>query len=340
MAEDFALALPFPFHSVDAIGSRLRSVTININNRCPLRCRHCSIGFSSAFSGDDRRISIANLREAIAAVDPLFYDMILLAGGEPSLEIALLRVAIDTCKDAGLLSAIVTAPVWAPTSSATDRFLERVQGIDVIILSYDNYHLDFLTLEHYERAIRAAADRHILAVLQVCYTSDAELSELQDRLAGFSELFRLNATRTVPVGNAASPVNVTMGRIVVSDTADLTRIPRGCTAGNALIDEDRSVHGCCWARTAHGSPFTESAGTDELKAALQRLEDKPSFQSVRAHGFLDALTPAGQGALIQLIAGRSFANECDICIEAMARGGEAIWGQCRNPSDDNGGPPE
>jgi hypothetical protein len=73
------------------------------------------------------------------------------------------------------------------------------------------------------------------------------------------------------------------------------------------------------------SLFSVSSGPQGLKKALDDLEENELFQAVRAHGFLEALTPTGKEALVQLVKGRSFTNECHICLAAMNEGNEEIW---------------
>jgi hypothetical protein len=118
-----------------------------------------------------------------------------------------------------------------------------------------------------------------------------------------------------------------MAQSVVERVADLVHIPRGCVLGNALIDEERAVHGCCWAATVSGSPFSVSTRGMSLSRALDNLENINGFQAVRARGFIDALTPRGQEALVDLVKGSRFANECQICLTAMRHGKEALWRQ-------------
>jgi organic radical activating enzyme len=313
------------FTCVDPIGTTLRSVTLKVNNRCPLQCRHCSVGFSDEYAGDDHRVRAEYLVDTIAAIDPLVYDMILLAGGEPSLDPPLLRVAIDACKERPLLSAIVTAPIWAPKSETADRFINRILGLDVLILSYDRYHLEFLDVGHYERAIYAAAQRGIQVVLHICYARESEIPELVNQVAGLEKFFRVHTMRVVPVGNAAKPSNVAMDYVTVESVQDLERIPRGCVLGSVHVDESRTVHGCCWSRSAQRSPFSVPGSSRTMKDTLNELEENELFQTVRAHGFLDSLTPNGRRALVDLVKGRSFTNECHICLAAMNEGDSKIW---------------
>ena len=137
----------------------MRFLTVLINERCPLKCRHCSIGFSETNKGSGHRVAPEDLVQIIRDVDPKVYDVVLFAGGEPALDPALVRLGIDTCKDAGLGAAMVTAPIWASTQASAKRFLDKVEGLSQLMLSYDYYHLEFLKYSHYENAAREAAAR-------------------------------------------------------------------------------------------------------------------------------------------------------------------------------------
>jgi hypothetical protein len=310
-----------------------RIVTIKVNNQCPLRCRHCAVGFSHDYKGDNRRFSPDDLAEIIAAINPQVYSMVLFAGGEPALEPALLRAGIACCRAKHLLSAIVTSPVWAPNGSAAGRFLDSIPGLNAVILSYDRYHLEFLKLAHYEAAIRAAVDRRLIVSFHICYTQDSELVALLDQIVGLRHLINaVHSVRTMPFGNAANPDNVKMEGVRVTNSEDLARIPRGCVLGHVQIDLARSVHGCCWSRFAVRSPFSLPAVADGIASALAQLETKRLFGAMRAHGFIDSLTPKGREAVARMAGGREFANECHLCVTAMNEGGPEIWDQCgRHP---------
>jgi len=305
---------------------KMRAVTLSINNRCPLRCRHCSVGFSDEFKGTDNRLSIEEMADIIEAIDPRVYDMVAFAGGEPSLEPALLRAGIIACKARGLLAAIVTAPVWSTSPEAAERFLASVPGLDIVCLSYDRYHLDFLKVSHYENAVRTSSAQGLTVGINMCYTGEAEKKELLDKIAAVSHLTGINTMRTVPVGNAAKlENNVVMDQIRVETVADLDRIPRGCILGMSYLDESHSVSGCCWSQYAPRSPFMVAKQPGGLAATFAELEQGERFQAFRARGFLDGLNSKGQESLAKMVKGRSFANECHLCLTAMQEGSVEIW---------------
>jgi pyruvate-formate lyase-activating enzyme len=310
----------------------MRVVTIIINERCPLRCRHCSLGFSESNRGNSYRISSDDLVRMIESVDPAVYEMVLFAGGEPSLDPALVKTGVETCKRMGLVSAMVSAPVWAATEVSAKRLLDKVGNLVHLILSYDYYHLDFLKLSHYEIAAREAASRGILVDLHLTYTTEAEKQSLIESVASIRSFVFIHPQRTVSIGNAADAANVPMDRVTINNVNDLEALPRACMLGNALIDSKFGVHGCCWSSSGEVSPFSFAAGDgDPLTATFQRLEDSPVVQRVMKKGFLGALSQRGKELLVDRFRGQKFGNECDICVAAMKKGTDEIWSECVRP---------
>jgi organic radical activating enzyme len=306
----------------------MRVVTIIINERCPLRCRHCSLGFSETYHGNSYRISSETLTHMIENVDPQLYEMVLFAGGEPSLDPTLVKTGIEVCQRMGLVSAMVSAPIWASTAISAKRMLDKLQGLVHLILSYDYYHLDFLKFSHYETAAREASSRGIQVDLHLTYTSAAEKQSLIDSVAPIRDIVFIHPQRTVSIGNAANPDNVHMDYVVINDAKDLEALPRACMPGNVLIDSKLGVHGCCWSAGGEVSPFSFAANGHPLHDTFQNMENSPVFQAVLNKGFLDSLTEQGKQLLAARFKGQRFANECDICVASMKQGADVIWREC------------
>jgi organic radical activating enzyme len=317
-----------------------RQVTIIINDRCPLRCKHCSLAYSDSYHGTSYRINAADLISTIEVIDPNLYDMVLLAGGEPSLDPALIKTAVDACQRAGLGSSVVSAPVWAATEVSAKRFLDKIDGIVRLILSYDNYHLEFLKLEHYRIAAQEAAARGIEVTLEIVYSQQAEKQALIESIASFKDSVALIHTmRAVRLGNAALQTNVEMEYVTVNTIEDLGAIPRGCVLGNVLVDRSFGVHGCCWSSTGEASPFSfAGAGKPDQRPFLE-MEGNRLFQAVREKGFLGSLSLRGKQLLADRVRGQGFVSECDICLHTMKKGNDDIWQECGGkeaPCDDVG----
>jgi hypothetical protein len=262
-------------------------------------------------------------------VDASVYRLILLAGGEPSLNPDLIRAGIVASHKAGLLSAIVTAPIWARSEAAAERFLDKVNGLDLVILSYDTYHLDFLSLDEYRNATIAAVKRGIGVIFQICYTRDSERDSLIDSLGGLTILARqINPTRTVLVGNAQN-LELPAESVYVQETTDLAKIPRACVLGNSFIDDNLTLHGCCWAALAQGSPFSIATGGNPaiLRKAFEELEGTRQFQVMKRNGLIGSLSTQGRQSIVARFRGRRFSCECDLCLALMSEGEPTLWNE-------------
>jgi MoaA/NifB/PqqE/SkfB family radical SAM enzyme len=306
----------------------MRFLTVMINERCPLKCRHCSVGFSEANKGTGFRITPEDLVHIIKSIDTKTYQAVLFAGGEPSLDPPLVKLGIDTCRDAGLDTAMVTAPIWASTEASAKRFLDKVEGLSQLMLSYDYYHLEFLKYSHYENAAREAAARGMFVVLHITYSQEEEKLALIDSVASIRSLVYVDPMRTVPVGNAAEPGRVEMEFVTVNTVKDLDALSRRCVLGNTLVDARLDVHGCCWSNLGEASPFSFYGKSQGLADKLKEMEASLIFQSVRRKGFLDSLSSEGRAALVERVKGQQFCNECHICIAAMKKGSDEVWNSC------------
>ena len=311
------------------MGVSMRLVTIFINKRCPLRCRHCSVGFSDSYHGSSFRIKDSELINIIEGIDPTVYKLVVFGGGEPSLDPLLIKVGVDTCKKVGLLSGIVTAPIWASTPARANDFLDKVAGLTDVILSYDYYHLEFLKLAHYEIAVREAHARGLRIGVNITYSEERERDPLIDSLAPMMfGISYLGTTRAVPIGNASDPESIQVQYSTINNLEDLDAIPRGCILGKAYVDENLKVHGCCYSCMGEQSPFTSSAEGKPIAEVFREMENNRVFQAVMKNGFLGALSPAGKQLLLDRVRGQRFSTECDLCVNIMKKDATAIWNEC------------
>jgi organic radical activating enzyme len=304
----------------------MRSVTIVVNERCPLRCRHCSVGFSETYRGNSYRIEEATLVRIIEGIDRDVYGAVLFAGGEPSLDPWLVKTGVDACRKAGLSSSMITAPVWASSQETAEKFLNQVEGLREITLSFDLYHLEFLKFRHYEIAAREAAKRGIHVQFHITYSKEPEKSFLMAVIAPILPLIDVSCMRAVPVGNAATQVE--MEYVTIETVANLEAIPRGCLLGKAIVDSKLQVHGCCWSSLGEESPFSAGLGEHPPAGAFAKLENSAAFQAVMKDGFIDSLSARGKELLFDRVRGQRFATECDLCVATMKKGAEGVWREC------------
>ncbi len=305
-----------------------RTITLLLNDKCPLRCEHCSLGYSDR-SGTDHVLDENTLRTIINAIDPKVYDMVVLAGGEPSLVPRLIKVATVECRSIGIWSALTTAPIWASSIDSARRFVSQFACLDFLILSYDRYHLDFLKADHYDNAAEAASSQGVRVAMNICYASESEIKELERSISHLANvLCAVNWQRVIPIGNAKRHGNVQSESITLEAIGDFEKIPRSCEVGNGVIDTQRSLHACCWASGVKDSPlrFSEDV-TAAPKSSFEQLECDVAFQVLRSGGPIDQLTEDNKLKVIERLRGCEFVNECDLCMTLMSKDHNDLWNE-------------
>jgi organic radical activating enzyme len=294
-----------------------RTVTLILNDRCPLRCRHCSIGFSKERPGSAGTMDPNKLAGLITTLDPKLYDMVILAGGEPALVPDLVTTAVDACRAAGIASALTTAPYWARKRASAQAFLDRITRPDFIILSLDKYHLEFLKIADYETAADEAIKRNVCVAVNICYANTADRDELTAAIGSFAHrLVILNYSRIMPKGNARQLPELLSESVNVSQPEDLDRIPRSCLIGNVVVNRNFDLHACCWSGDIEDSPLFMAADATH-SSVLATVDGNPRYQRVRRHGLLDGLDPAQKTRLFERVRGSQFVDECHLCMSLM-----------------------
>jgi hypothetical protein len=305
----------------------MQSVTIDINRRCPLSCAHCVVGFSPAYTGTPWRIDPAVLVGMIERLEPSLCGTVLLSGGEPTMDREVIREAARVCAEVGAEVGIVSAPVWASTAESARRLFDAVGRLDALVLSYDQYHLEYLAYRNYEHAVREAVARGTAVVALICYSTEQERQSLEDSLHSLRPLLKgVTSMRVFPHGNATRPgVIQDDDAIVLNDVGDLDRVPRSCTLGAAVVDSRQRVHGCRWSVIAERSPFVREMRSSALDEALRDLEQDPRFRAMRTPGFLDALTAEGRDHALARLKGQAVTQECEVCVRMMSDDAARLW---------------
>jgi Radical SAM superfamily/4Fe-4S single cluster domain len=305
-----------------------RALGIILNDRCGLSCKHCSLGYDGNYRGTGWKIEESELRKVIREIDPNRYQGVIMAGGEPALAPELLLAGIEACREKHISSAVVTAPIWARTAKSASDFFRRMHGLDIVMLSYDVFHLEFITVDHYLNAIIEAHAAGVFVFVNLCYANLEEKADLLKRIESVRELIdHFQYQPVLPFGNAAAnEASIGLEKREIHHPDDLAALPRSCVAGNSLLNRDGHFYACCWAAKVDNSPLKfphfRQLG---FGFSCMLMEQDPAFQAVRTAGFIGSLSPVTAGRVVELVRGESFVNECDLCVRLMREGNGVTW---------------
>lgn len=153
------------------------TLTVLPTSRCTAECRHCAMS-----SGPHRTESIGQedlekiLTEVFAAAPSL--QIVVFAGGEPTLIGDALHRAIRLCAGHGLLTRVVTNAYWATSAEVARDKVQALRdaGLHELNISTDDFHLPFVSLQRVRWAFEAAIEAGFLSVvITTCCGGDAQL---------------------------------------------------------------------------------------------------------------------------------------------------------------------
>src|SRR5437870_9122058 len=127
-------------------------LTILTTNTCTAKCAHCTVSSSPDRRG---RLNFEKIKIAIDGfheINPL--QVVVFAGGEPTLLKEELLDAIAYCDSLGISTRMVTNASRAITEYAATRMIEKLRnaGLAELNISADDYHLPFIAFENVKRA--------------------------------------------------------------------------------------------------------------------------------------------------------------------------------------------
>lgn len=306
-----------------------RTLSLIVTTKCPLRCAHCPIGIY----GEPPDVPLPKLNEsdvvnAIRAAKKFGYEAVNFVGGEPMLALDLVTKGYEECRAQGLSAIMVTAPVWASTLELARKKLSRLAGFDLLLLSYDKYHLEFLQVKHYENAIEAARELNINVTMNVCYTLPEEKAQLEEELAQFTgKAMGVQYIPYVPVGNCKDfPRNIPFSGVTIEKPEDLDRLERTCSIGTASIGLYKDVFACCWSMAVMDSPIRfDKKRSGKFEEDFKRMEEDGNVAALRKTGVLDSLKPDKKEKIFEATKGKKFVNECHLCLFLLDGANGNLW---------------
>ncbi len=254
-----------------------------ITLRCNAECRHC---FFDAGPTRDEVMSLELAQRAIDEAKQLGASWVSLTGGEPFLEPKLLSELIQYASSAGLNTEAVTNGFWAETiPDAKERLSSlRMHGLDVLNLSLDDFHREYIPVSSVRNAFNAAKELGIKTVIMTTTARNSEITAdtapelLQDeniqvlgrpRVRDPSAL--LIETHITPVGRGAN--------ITDHDYTLITEVKCGEALRDIGIGPNGDVYPCC-------GPLANkitlgNINDSSLKTILEKAERNPLMESIR-----------------------------------------------------------
>lgn len=318
--------------------SKLSQFTILTTNRCTAACDHCSM-----YSSPQRRgkVSLATITNT---VDQLMFDenhpeVVVFAGGEPTLLRNDLFDAIAYCHEKGLKTRIVTNASWASTMQKAATMINTLRecGLSEVNYSLDDYHARDINYENVFNAWRASKNRGFdSVVIANCYGTHSTIT---------SDFIQQQLGETIPVywdergtPQHSMPRN-TDGTYYLISNARLQRVGRGIAVAeqdiiypskqsslnlkcpwavnSAALSAGSHLLACCGIN-AHGNEFLDFGDVRDanVSALLRKGEQRLVIQAIRKFGPWFLMKFVSDIATRPLFKTR-YASVCEICEDVV-----------------------
>lgn len=168
--------------AVDSEPARIANLTINLTNRCNLKCRWC---YNAGRTSDE--MAIEHLMDAVEKGAPIFDKTasFIILGGEPLLDSTRLLTALDRAGDLFGPAPMLSTNGTLLDERRVDDLARRRVEVQVSLDSHDRARHDAVRGKGvYDKAlvgVRRLVDRGIHTILSMVYTRENS-SELEDYL--------------------------------------------------------------------------------------------------------------------------------------------------------------
>lgn len=283
---------------------------ISVTMQCPLRCRHCITNsgpeVTRQMSEDEALHYIRSARHAV--------DHIGFTGGEPLLDQARLLRLIEAAKAEGYVVSVMTSGHWAARPAHAHEVVGQMKaaGLDMLGVSLDRYHLDFIDVSRCRNIAEAAGALEIPVAVRVIAEPDDDFVDQVKALLAHTKA-SVHAHFPVRLGRA-SELDASSFRHSMTPPAD------GCETVTALdIEPGGKVYACCGPGPymRDGNPLVLGNALDEdLFVILQAALANPFMKVINTRGprgLLDELRAHGLAHLVPLR--EYYTDTCQLCLD-------------------------
>lgn len=180
--------------------------------QCNAQCKHCMFECSPEQS---EKLPLELAEKIIFHATDLGAQWISFTGGEPFLEYDSLVKLVGFAHESGLKTEVVTNGYWAEDSETASKLLKKLvdAGLDVLNLSLDDFHEEYVPVEHVKTVYKAAVDLELKQVIMISSSPGSKITSssikelLEDekiQIHGEPRVSKLNAvvfeTQFTPVG--------------------------------------------------------------------------------------------------------------------------------------------
>jgi organic radical activating enzyme len=294
-------------------------VGLLLTERCDIACAHCWLGPSS--NGADMTFDEAKGYIDQASSIPSV-EWISFTGGEPFLLLRRLNELVGYASAKGLRTECVTNCSWAETPEKTEEKLKslKTSGLDVVNISADDFHQEFVPFENVRNCYEAAKSLGLKTVIMSAAQAGGalRLEEIINRL-GSDDIGTVGDEKST---EGLSAIAVETGFIPVGRGAQLPRDkwqigesqiegPCRLVLRDIGIDPGGELLACCSAASFSARGRLGSVDETGIQQLLDDTCELPLFKILSEQG------PSSLADSLGIPWRDRFVSRCHLCYEVL-----------------------
>lgn len=263
----------------------LYGVGLMLTYRCNVACAHCLVQASPHrkewMKEEDAKTWLKELRSYRNG----HIKLIAITGGEPFFDFPLLQSISSYAQELGFIVTVVSNAFWASSEEKALQVLQELPSIDVLAVSTDQYHLPFIPIENICNAVKAAQQigLHIEVSLATENKKSIEYKKLLEKVHSFIPKEHVNEVITIPVGRAASEIEMDKWNI----TSKALNVPCRMASFPVILPSGR-ISPCVGPLMTLPGDHALMLGNlceESVKDIFDRAEKNILLQTIRTIGF-------------------------------------------------------
>lgn len=264
----------------------VRNVAFGYSTRCNIKCRHCvAAGERPVEQKMDPDLALDIIREMSACN----INGISFTSGEPILFFDDICRAVNTCREEGIYSRVVTNGFWAKSKPDADKIVSRLisNGLDQLRISSSRWHQEFISRDNIMHATQSCKNNG----LDYFVSFVTDFSKKDDSHERF---LRDNGLNYFP-----EPV-IYFGRAGELNRREISTdyFPNVCQM-NPYLTPDLNMHACCDGSGSFSETnflFLGNLRNDSIEAIFQKKENNILYNLIRSAGLSAIASSLGMKA--------------------------------------------
>jgi len=288
--------------------------------KCNAVCRHCYFNAGSTRTEEISRNEVLNYLDQAADLSTL--RMISFTGGEPFLQPDLLREAVSYAADRGFKTEVVTNCFWAHSKQTAETQLSSLTraGLDMINLSADDFHQEFIPFSYAKNGYEAARSLGLkITILCTIAHSSRLTAEKIVNLLGDRKIQIMGENTPLPTKGYAMIVEtpfipVGRGSQIPHEEWAFSRYTAGpCShvLRDIAIDPSGRVLPCCSAAGTIEALTLGDAKREHLSRIVERGHERETLNVLAVRGPQELLR-RGEEVV------KDYVNKCHLCYEVLS----------------------